>query len=128
MFARAMVTLNHLVLSLRHPLISFHWWVEPAVKLDVCHQPTAGAAFGLVCVVIFSPQDRSHFGVVLVTVGGSYNKAMLWCLFQWSPVEGSWEGGGFAREYRDGEVVLAMSVLVCCERRLGAALENSCQE
>jgi len=27
--------------------------VEPAVRPDVCSQPTAGAAVGLVCVVIF---------------------------------------------------------------------------
>lgn len=50
-------------------LRGFHWWVQPAISPNACPQPSAGAAVKLLCVLIFpSPQDRSHFAMVLAPV------------------------------------------------------------
>ena len=60
--ARAVVSPNCRMLSLCWPLISFCWWVGPAVR----PQPTSGVAVELVCVVYFSSSwGRSQFCVVL---------------------------------------------------------------
>lgn len=76
------------VLSLCCPLRSFHWWVEPAVRPAVCPQPSAGAAVGLLCVVLFpSPWGRSHFGVVLAPVGAACTLPGSWHHFVWAPAK-----------------------------------------
>ena len=68
MFTIAARALNCRVLSLG----GFDWWVGPAVRPDVCPQPTVGATVGLGYVVLFPfSKDRSHFGVVLAPVGAA---------------------------------------------------------
>lgn len=52
------------MLSLCCPLETFCWCTGPAVRPDICHQHTAGAAVKLMCMT----WGRSHFGVVLASV------------------------------------------------------------
>ena len=85
-FARPAVLVNYRAVSLCCPLRNFCWWAGSAIRLDVCPQPTSGAIVELVCVVIFpSPQDWSHFGVVLAPIGATCTMPHLFAktFFQW---------------------------------------------
>ena len=65
-------------LSLYYPLRSFCWWVQTAVRPDFLPQATVGAIVRLVHVVIFPfLQGRSHFGVVLVSIGTAHTQPDL---------------------------------------------------
>lgn len=89
-------------------------WVQPAVTPDVCPQPPAGAAVGLVCVVLFpSPQGLGPCGVVLAPVGAA---CVLPCLrhgFGWTPAKVMLEGAGPQDITRAEFMVLARFVQVC---------------
>lgn len=55
-----------------YPLKDFCWWVRPAIRLDACPQPSAGASVKVVCMVILpSLQGKSHSEGPLATVGAS---------------------------------------------------------
>ena len=62
--------------------------MKPAIRPDVCLQPTAGATVELFYVVIFPfPQVSNHFGVAL-TCQGYCTMPCLRHIFGWTPVEG----------------------------------------
>lgn len=121
MFARAVVATN-CRMFLCCPLRSFCWWVGHAVRANVCHQPTAGSAVELVCVVFLSsPWDRSHFGVVLTSTGAACTLPCWWCCFGCC---GQVAGLACRKTCRD--MVIARFALGHCGRGPGATLDNSC--
>lgn len=101
-FASSATELNCKVLSLCCPLRSFNVLVEPSVRLDIYPQLTAGAAVGLLCMVILlSPQGRitlewcwSLLGLLMhyQDCGTSLNG--LWLRVCWKLGESSGECGG----------------------------------
>ena len=67
--AREATALDCRVFSLYYSLRSYCLSVGPAVRQYVCPKPIAGAAVGLICVVIFpSTQGKSHFWSQLAPV------------------------------------------------------------
>ena len=81
-FARDTIVPNSKVLSLC-AMESFHWWVEHAVRLVTCLQPTVMTTVGLVCVVLSLSIGRSHFEMVLAPVGAACKLQGLWHCFGW---------------------------------------------
>ena len=71
------------------------WGAGPTIRSDVYPLPIAGAALGLVCLVIFpSSQGRSHFGVVLDSVGDTCILPDLQHSFGWVLTKGILEPAG----------------------------------
>lgn len=86
-------------------LRDFYLWVGPEVRPDVYLQHTAGAIVDAVYVVIFpSPQGRSHFGVMLVTLWAVCTVPYLWSCFGEASAKSRFSG-----ECRGGCMVLLVS-------------------
>ena len=118
-----MVALNCRVLSLDCPLRGFSWWVGPAIRSDVCPQPSE---VGLVCMVIFPcPQKRSHFGAVLAPIEVSYALPGLWHCFGWTPAKDMLECGDLKENAGVRQVVPAKPLLAHWGRGPAATRENS---
>ena len=74
------------------PPVSFLVVSRAGNQIIVCPQPTAEPAMDLGCVVIFpSSQEKSHFGMALVTVSTAYTMRWVRSHFGGTPAE--W--GGF---------------------------------
>ena len=113
------------MLSLCCPLRSLCWWAGPAVRPDVCPQPIAGVAVGLVCVVIFfSPWERSHFARVLTPAGAACMLPGLWHHLGGLLPRVWWRQWVCLGAWLD---VPARSMLVHCGRGPQFPRENSCQ-
>ena len=80
----------------------------------------------LVCEVMFlSPQGKSHFGVVLASVGGACTLPGLWHYFGWALSKAVCTGGlVYRRTWGQGCVVPARPVLVQSGRGSAAIQEN----
>lgn len=66
------------------PMWSFNWWLGSVVRSNICPQVTAGAAFGLICVVIFaSPWSRESLQSGAGTFWGSCIPPDLCYCFGW---------------------------------------------
>ena len=76
--------------------------------MSAASQPTAGAAVGLLCTVIFpSPQSRSHFGVVLLPVRATCALPGLQYHFEWAVVKGILEIRGIFRRMVRGVMLFS---------------------
>ena len=100
------------MLSLCHPLRSFHWSVQPVVRPAVCSEPNTRATIKIMCVIFPSPWGKNHFRVVLLPVRAAYRLPGLWHHFGWTLVKSILEG-----------VVSQGNMWVeCTVSKLGAAL------
>ena len=83
----------------------------PAVRPDICPQPTGGSAVRLVCVLIFFfPQAAVTFGVMLVPVGAACTLPGLWHCFGWVLAKVILEGVCCQENVWAGHAVSTLSV------------------
>lgn len=119
MSVRDAAELNWKLISLCCPLKSFLWWLRPAVRPNVCFQPTVRAATELESIIIFpSPWGSSHLGVVLDPTGAACILPRLWYSF----------GGAPARTYRKGKSTEEQRGRACTDSKIhaGPLWEETC--
>lgn len=108
------------------PLRSLYLLVGPAVRSDVCCQPTTRAIVRLVCIVFFpSAWGRRQFAVVLAPVGTACTLVGLCHCFGWDVTKGVLEAAGTQENSGAGCAVLAMFEYVCYGRGPGASLKKT---